>query len=203
MQDPRTQRITRTWRAIALIAVLLSAGCAATMGQRAATGAARGLQDAAGRVDPEATGPVFERASRGVVTGALSELSKPAQQEALQEAVAAASTSALEALAGSLRANGVLRDDLEGVTRALSASAAAGVRDELANVFPQCTGPERADCVIEQIAVVSQAASRGMARGFLDELQLLLVGLAFALGALLALVLARAWSPPARLAEAT
>jgi hypothetical protein len=183
-----------------IIVLSLTASCSQMVGKRATQGSLTAVQRAAEEADPTVASPLAERASRGAVTGALSQVNQPAQKAELQEAVAAAATAAVAALAGSLRDEWT-RQDTEAAARAVSASAIQGVRDELHDTFPECTGPERAACVNEKIRAMSRAATSGMAQGIAGEIKLGAFAAAFGLGALFAALMVSLLRRPVRVVE--
>ncbi|MGI5864181.1 MAG: hypothetical protein ACOX6T_19295 [Myxococcales bacterium] len=60
---------------------------------------------------------------------------------------------------------GPLADSISATGERLSGSAARGVRSELGNLFPECKGPDRPQCIERRLEALGQAASSGVARG--------------------------------------
>jgi hypothetical protein len=197
---------------ICLLAIGGLAGCAAKIqrgGEAATTGALRAAGAKVSRIDPQQLTTAAEAGARAAVQGALSQLDDAETRRRLEEIVMAAAAATLRGIAEQERAalvrisddaaTGVIRAlaaGLEGplqqgvadTTRTMSASAIAGARDELATVFPECTGHERRACIERRIGELSHAASLGVARGILEGLAPGLVAIAFLAGAGLTLL---------------
>lgn len=197
-----------------IAALLVLAGCAQQIGARAAKGAAQTVATKLSGVEPEAVSEIV----RGTMTGMLTELTTPEHLQMVDAIAIKASRAAARGIVGELRAtegagfeqmaNGVaasaiatlgrtletdtvLRGHLTQMSRELSASAVAGVRDELASVFPGCGGATGEQCMERRISELSRAAARGMTAGIVEAAKLPLMALSFLAGVLLALVLVR------------
>ena len=197
---------------ICLLALVALGGCAAKIQrgtEAATTGALRAAGAKASRVDPQRLTTATEAGARATVQGALSQLDDAQTRRQLEQIVMAAAAATLrgiveqeraalvrisdDAATGVIRAlaaglEGPLQRGVADTTRTMSASAIAGARDELATVFPECTGSERRACIERRIGELSHAASLGVARGILEGLAPGLLAIAFLAGAALTLV---------------
>lgn len=197
-----------------IIALLAIAGCAHSIGSRATQGAAETVATKLSRIEPEAVSGIV----RGTMTGMLTELTAPEHLEVFETIATKASRAATRGIADELRttegagleqvANRVagsavatlghtltgdpgLRSNLTQMSREMSASAVAGVRDELASVFPDCSDASRKQCVERRISELSLVAARGLTAGVVGAARLPLMGLSFLAGTLLAFLVLR------------
>jgi len=198
-----------------IMALLAIAGCAHQIGSRATQGAAQTVATKLQQIEPEAVSGIV----RGTMTGMLTELTAPEHLQVFETIALNASRAATRGIATELRttegagleqvANRVagsavatlghtltgdpgLRSNLTQMSREISASAVAGVRDELASVFPECSDANRKQCVERRISELSRVAARGLTAGVVGAAKLPLMGLSFLIGMLLALLVVRA-----------
>lgn len=177
---------------------------ARTLGDEAARGAVTGaLSELASEQQRELIGAIVETTSEAAARGVAVALSPASQQ--IQELVDHAMASALSGvdrsvamavsgverrLAQTLAEDSTLRQQLAATAHQMSASAVFGVRDAMADIFPQCTGADRRRCVEREVGELSRAAARGMLVGFVGAGWPILA-VAFLAGVLVTLLLAR------------
>jgi len=195
--------LRRSARAIASIAALagVASGCAGLMGKRAAEGAVKAIesQSSAG---PEQQ--IARVAATRAVEGAVSALEEPAQKEIIQrlvnEAVSTAATLAVEKATQQMLAelgpdgDGPLAVSLSRTGERVSAAAVGGVGAEIAQLAPECVGPDPLGCLERRLQQTARSTAASFTAGVKDTAgwQLLLV--AFALGAAGGLLAAWLWS---------
>lgn len=207
-------------RVPALMLVMACAGHA----KQAARNATRGVKAEIALVDPAVARTVGAQAGRGVVAGALEELTS--QQRALfgdvlegtshaaargvamalssdsyrlQEMFDRAGASAVGGIGRGLAADTMWRDQLASMSHQLSASAVYGARDALADIFPECTG--KADwrrCVEDGVGTMSRTAAREMMVGFMSAVKWPILAFVFLAGALVTLLFVRVTNGAAR-----
>ena len=185
--------------AFALALAGLAPACAERIGQKAAQGAVTELRaQNANRTGP----PPAKVAAENAVAGAMAALDTPEQQARIQRLVAQAVSAATQAVVDDVSrqlvaelgadGSGPLAVSLSQAGERVSSSVAggvvggvlSGVGTELAALAPECTGPDRADCLERRLQQTTRTTAATFTKGVRDTIgwQLLLV--AFALGAL-------------------
>ncbi len=85
---------------------------------------------------------------------------------------------------------GTLASSLAQVAERVSASTVRGAREQLPDLAPECTGPDRARCLQGRLQELGRATSAGMTQGVRANLGLWPIALAFLFGVLLTVLLA-------------
>ena len=169
----------------------LQPGCAQRIGQKAAAGAVSELKQHATEQDPDKQ-PAHIAGERAV-EGAVSALDAPEQREAIQrlvaEAVSVATRTAVENATQALIAQlgpdgqGPLGVSLSHTGERVSASAVGGLGSELATLLPECTGPDRMDCINKRLQETARSTAASFTAGVKDSIGWHLLLIMFALGA--------------------
>jgi hypothetical protein len=193
----------RSARGIAFTAALAgaSSGCAGILGKRAAEGAIKGLEEKASS-EPEQQ--IARIAATRAVEGAVSALEEPAQRAIIQrlvnDAVSAAATLAVENATRQMVAelgpdgDGPLAVSLSRTGERVSAAAVGGVGSEIAQLAPECVGPDPLGCLERRLQQTARLTAASFTAGVKETAgwQMLLV--AFTLGAGGGLLGAWLWS---------
>ena len=171
------------------------------MGKRAAEGAVKAMKEQASS-DPQHQ--IARIAAERAVEGAVSALEEPAQRAIIQrlvnEAVSSAATLAVEKATRQMVAelgpdgDGPLAVSLSRTGERVSAAAVGSVASEIAQLAPECVGPDALGCLERRLQQTARSTAASFTAGVKDTAgwQLLLV--AFVLGAGAALLVAWLWS---------
>jgi hypothetical protein len=122
-----------------------------------------------------------------------------AARDELRSVADRAAHDAVMAFSAELRAQlgedgrGPLGTSLAGMARHASSSAVAGADEQLAALFPGCTGENRTACLEVAIHRVARAASAGFVEGAMGALPWRALALAFTLGVVSAMAARGAW----------
>jgi hypothetical protein len=185
------RRLARGIVVTAAVAAVVPA-CAERMGKKAAAGAISELKQQRATAEEQGKVPSREAGAR-VVEGAVSALDAPEQREAIErmvaEAVSVATTTAIENATQQLIAQlgpdgqGPLGVTLSRTGERISASVVGSVGSELAALLPECTGPDRMECIQRRLQETAHSTAASFTSGVKDSIgwQILLV--VFAMGA--------------------
>jgi hypothetical protein len=169
-------------------------GCAERIGRNAAAGAVTELQKQQEKAAADNPERVPARlAGAHAVEGAVSALDEPEQSEALQrlvaEAVSVATTTAVQnatrAMIGELGPDGQgpLAVSLSRTSERVSAAAVDGVGSQLADLLPECSGPDRMECINRRFQQTARSTAASFTSGVKDTIGWHLLLIVFALGA--------------------
>lgn len=188
-----------SWLAGGVVAVAATVGCGAAqmVGARATQGAAEAARQQALRADPSEPSVLAERAARGTVQGALSQMDTPEQREQLASTLRLAFAAGVRGgIEEAMRASSERADAVAATTELISASAVRGARQEIGGLFPECRGSDRDRCVERRLGDLSRAVSSGVAEGMRELFAIPLLLLGFVCG--IATALALSWIRAAR-----
>jgi hypothetical protein len=207
-------------RRLLVLALLVVAGCE-SHAQSLARGATVGVKSQVAQIDPAVVRSLGEQAGRGAVTGAMAELVSPEQRAMFEALVDSSSDAAARAVmkvlgpeetkltaifaAGGATAVGgigralendpTVRDAVAAIAHQTSVSAVYGVRDSLADLFPECKGgADWRRCVETAVSDISNRAARGMVAGFVSAAKMPIIAFVFLAGVLVTLLLQRTWA---------
>ena len=187
----------------AAIAVL-ALGCAERIAKNAATGAVTALQEQRAAADSDPSKQPARVAGARSVEGAVAALDAPEQREAIRrliaEAVSTATTTAVDTATSKMveafgpDGRGPLAVSLTRTGEQVSASVVGGAGNELASLFPQCTGDDRVICIQRQLQDAARVAAASFTKGVEDSVAWHVLLIVFALGALGGVLGAWLWS---------
>jgi DNA-binding protein YbaB len=181
---------------VAFVAAALSA-CAERIGKNAAAGAMAELQKERASSATDTNKQVVRIAGERAVEGVVEALDAPEQREAIKrliaDAVSAAAASAVEETTRRMIAElgpggeGPLADTLvrtgERVSAAAAVAAMGGMGSELAGLLPECSGPDRMECIDRRLQQTARSTAASFTSGVKDSLGWQLLLLMFMLGA--------------------
>jgi len=181
---------------VALVAASLSA-CAERIGKNAAAGAMAELQKERASSATDTNKQVVRIAGERAVEGVVAALDAPEQRAAIQrmvaEAVSVAAATAVEEATRHMIAElgpegeGPLSDSLartgERVSGAAAAAAMSSMGRELAGLFPECSGPDRLECIERRFQQGARSTAASVTSGVNDSIGWRLLLLMFLLGA--------------------
>ena len=181
---------------VAFVAATLSA-CAERFGKQAAAGAMAEMQKERASSADDPNKQVVRIAGQRAVEGVVEALDAPEQRAAIQrvvsEAVSVAAATAVEEATRHMIAQlgpdgeGPLADSLartsERVAAAAAAAAMSGMGRELAGLFPECSGPDRLDCIEQRFQHGARSTAASFTSGVNDSIGWRLLLLMFVLGA--------------------
>jgi hypothetical protein len=180
-------------------------GCAHRIGQKAAEGAVAELQKQQEKAAEEHPDKVPARiAGEAAVKGAVSALDAPDQREAIQrlvaEAVSVATTTAVQNAAKMMIAElgpdgqGPLAVSLSRTGERVSASVVGSAGNQLADLLPECSGPDRMDCINRRLQQTARSTAASFTSGIKDTIGWHLLLIVFVLGAAGGVLGAWLWS---------
>lgn len=114
--------------------------------------------------------PHWSRVQLRLCAGAPSQPDTPIQDLAEQAAEAFVNTFTRKLVAQLGKSGqGPLADSVTATAERVSAATAKGVRSELGNLFPECRGPDRPQCIERRLQALGKAASSGVAAGLTES----------------------------------
>jgi len=183
---------------------VLALGCAERMGKNAAAGAVTALQEQRAAAEADPSKQPSRVAGGRAVEGAVAALDAPEQREAIRrliaEAVSTATTTAVETATRKMveafgpDGRGPLAVSLARTGEQVSASVVGGVGNEIASLFPQCTGDDRVICIQRELQAAARASAASFTKGVEDSVAWHVMLIVFSLGALGGVLGAWLWS---------
>jgi hypothetical protein len=177
---------------VALVAAVAPA-CAERIGKNAAAGAVTELQRQRAAADQDPNKQMARVAGQRGVEGAVAALDAPEQREAIQRLISqtvavATATAVQEATRHMIDAlgpdgQGPLAVSLARTSERISAAGTDGIGDELAGLMPECTGPDRTDCIERRLQATARSTAASFTSGVKDTIGWQLLLLMFMLGA--------------------
>jgi hypothetical protein len=192
LQQRRLLTVGRGLLVVALVATVPLA-CAERIARNATAGAVNELEQQRAAADQDPAKQMARVAGVRAVEGVMGALDTPEQRAAIQrmmsDAASAAAASAVNEATRQMVAalgpdgRGPLAICLARTSERVSGAGADGIGIELAGLLPECTGPDRLDCIERRLQQTARTTAASFTSGVKDSLGWQLLLLMFMLGA--------------------